>query len=125
MHISWYLGGGNELFETDGELPHIGEIVYVSAFRGKSKVRSKYKVVESYHSVTLHDVDAAAINEKIFIPIPVNQITDHQFNRFEQIEEYIKQNIGYPYSWNLDKAKVQCSSRKGEVILELFSDADD
>jgi hypothetical protein len=56
MRISWFAEDNEEsshIGETEGELPKVGEEVYINDYREKGQIGSKYVVKIAYHKVML------------------------------------------------------------------------
>lgn len=116
MKISWFLGkdvgrceGERHLFDTNGELPRVGDVLYLHDNRELPMLhpRATYKVVKAYHTV---DLDCCHFNS-IFGPgwLPSDALR-------ARAEKHVMDNGDYPFEWK--PAGLGVSRRTGQVILE-------
>ena len=109
MRISWFVEGEGEghICETEGELPKVGEEVYINDYRGKGQIQSRYVVKAAYHKV--------ALSTFCFEETPLKGSTVEE--RFDSLCDLIAKEVRGVCIDLPKSGHVNYASQSGEVIL--------
>lgn len=119
MIIFWFLknaeeGTENALFETNGELPREGGIVYLKDIRPNGEHGTgggKYKVAHSYHKVFLSNIPFERLD-----PENSNAGKD-PMDIYESLASEVERRGMYPFAFKMNRS-FDVSRHEGEVIVE-------